>query len=176
MKHLFYTFFLLFCNSIFAQNATFYVGSYTVNTASEGIYSYNFNLNTGEISNKKLIGSTVNPSFITLSADKKKLFTVSENGKKGVIKSFSIQKNGNLNFINLVNSEGAGPCHIQLNKKNNKLVVSNYGGGTIALYNVSKKGDLENAFQVFNHNIQQDRAHAHSSKFLKNNLSIHVKT
>lgn len=161
--------FFLFINfTLSSQNATLYVGTYTVNTKSEGIYAFNFNCKTGELSDKKLVVETVNPSFLAMA--KNKLFTVSENGENGVLKSYILSKNGTFNFINEVNSNGAGPCHVQLNKNTTKVVVSNYGGGTIAIYNVSRNGELSNAIQVFNHNISNDKAHAHSAKFFKNNL------
>ena len=46
---------LLFLSSFLnAQNIPLYVGSYT-GADSEGIYTYDFNYKTGELSNKKLI-------------------------------------------------------------------------------------------------------------------------
>jgi 6-phosphogluconolactonase len=46
------------------------VGTYT-NGESEGIYQLTFNTNTGELSNKKLVTTSSNPSFITYSPNKK---------------------------------------------------------------------------------------------------------
>ncbi|MDV7186587.1 lactonase family protein [Lutibacter sp. TH_r2] len=169
MKPLIFSFFLLFSSLLFAQNVELYVGTYTVNTGGEGIYRYYFNTKTGELHHKLLVTKVKNPSFITLSKNKKKLFTVSENGENGVVQSYSLNK-GKSALISETKSNGAAPCHISLNKNNSTLVVSNYGGGTIALYKVSKTGKIATAFQVFNHNIKQDKAHAHSAKFFKNNL------
>ena len=68
------TTFIAFLMSIgmisYSQNIPMYVGTYT-EADSEGIYSYDFNTITGEISNKKLAVETKNPSFITFSSDKK---------------------------------------------------------------------------------------------------------
>lgn len=155
---------------LYAQNKTLYVGTYTVNTASEGIYSYNFNYKTGKLTDKTLAVKTTNPSFLALSKTNKYLYSVSESGDVGTVNSYSIQKNNTLNLINSISSNGGAPCHVSLNKSNSKLVVSNYVGGNIAISNVLKNGEIENASQIFNHNITTDKAHSHSAKFYKNNL------
>jgi len=148
-----------------------YVGTYT-GADSDGIYCYDFNTETGELRNKKLIAKTENPSFLTLSSNKKYLFSVSENGENSSINAFLVDKNGMLNFINQVSSNGANPCHVQLNKNNTKAVISNYSGGTISIYNIEKNGIVSEAFQVLNHNTETKTSHAHSAKFLKKNLFV----
>lgn len=169
-----FTFLLLFmCGSFLtAQNIPLYVGTYT-NGESKGIYCYNFNTTTGKLTNKRLAVEAKSPSFLSISSDRKYLYAVSEAGSdNGGVNAYSINKNGLLSFINQVSSEGNGPCHVVLNKDNNKMAVSNYGGGTIALYNIKKNGSIENAFQVFNHNLPGVKSHAHSAKFFNNNLFI----
>ncbi len=159
-----------------AQYIPLYVGTYT-DADSEGIYLYDFNMKTGEITNKKLAVEAVNPSFITFSSDKKLLFSVGEitdfeGVKSGFVNSYSVENDGKLTFINKVSSKGANPCHVQLNEDNSKAVVSNYTGGTVSIYNIKKTGEIAPANQVINHNTPTDQSHAHSAKFLKNNLFI----
>ena len=145
---------IVFCSFFtYAQNIPLYVGTFT-DADSEGIYFYDFNTKTGEITNKKLAAKTDNPSFITFSSDKKYLYTVHTNGNANLVKSFEVLKDGTLSFINQVDSNGKGPCHVQLNKSNNKLVVSNYSGGTFSIYNINKNGSIQEANQVFDHNIE----------------------
>ncbi|HEY9222015.1 MAG TPA: lactonase family protein [Lutibacter sp.] len=168
---------LFFCFSMAsAQNIPLYVGTYT-DDGSEGIYRYDFNLKTGELTNKKLAAEAVNPSFITFSSDKKLLFSVGETdsfegAKSGFLNSYSVEKDGTLTFINKVSSNGAHPCHIQLNEDNSKAVVSNYTGGTVSLHTVSKNGLISQATQVIDHNKGTLQSHAHSAQFFKNNLFI----
>jgi len=163
---------LLFLSSFLnAQNIPLYVGSYT-GADSEGIYTYDFNYKTGELSNKKLIIKIENPSFITLSSNKKMLFSVSENGENSLVRSYALDKNKSYNFINEVSSNGENPCHIQLNKQKTKIVVSNYTGGTISIYNVLKNGSLSENIQVIDHNIITTKSHAHSAQFYKNDLFV----
>ncbi|MEX1381993.1 lactonase family protein [Lutibacter sp.] len=155
----------------YAQNIPMYVGTYT-GEDSQGIYLYNFNTKTGELNNKKLAIETVNPSFLTFSKDKKFLYAVSESDQESSVSAYKINYSGSLTLINKVNSKGKGPCHVQLNKKGDKAVVSNYGGGNFAVFNINKNGSLQEAFQVIDHNIETKKAHAHSAKFLGTNLFV----
>lgn len=146
-----------------------YVGTYT-SEDSKGIYQYQFNTETGEISEEHLAVETKNPSFITFSPSKRFLYAVNE-GDEGV-SSFEINNDGSLKFLNTVSSNGKYPCHISVNKKNTIAVISNYGGGNVALYSINSDGSLNEAFQVFNHNAEDQESHAHSAQFYNDNLYV----
>ena len=159
-----------------AQNIPMYAGTYT-DADSEGIYRYDFNLKTGELTNKILAVEAINPSYITFSSDKKFMYSVGEvddfeGTKSGFVNSYSVAKDGTLQFINKVSSNGANPCHIQLNNDNSKIAVSNYTGGTVSLYSVSKNGEISQAVQIIDHNKGSQKSHTHSAQFFKNNLFI----
>lgn len=168
---------LFFCFSMAsAQNIPLYVGTYT-DESSEGIYLYDFNLKIGELTNKKLVAKTENPSYITFSSDKKLLYSVGEvddfeGTNSGFVNAYSVSKSGTLQFINKVSSNGAHPCHIQLNENNSKLAVSNYTGGTVSVHSISKNGAISPAAQIIDHNNATQQSHAHSAQFLNNNLFI----
>jgi 6-phosphogluconolactonase len=162
---------LLFSSfNIRAQNTPLYVGTYTSGD-SEGIYKLQFNTETGELIEKTLAIATENPSFITFSNDKKIIYGVSE-GTKSAITAFKRKADGTLEVLNAEHSNGKGPCHVSLNNSNTKAVVSNYGGGTVSVYNLNEDGSLNKASQVFNHNIKTRKSHAHSAQFYKNNLFV----
>ena len=171
MKTIYTVLFVLFSQIIVAQNVSLYVGSYT-NTESEGIYYYDFNTATGKLTNKKLAIQAENPSFITFSANKQFLYAVSESDKGSLVASYSVEKDGTLNLLNKVSSNGKGPCHVKLNANSNKAVVSNYGGGTVSMYNLHENGSFKDAFQVIDNNIPEVKAHAHSAKFYNNELFV----
>ena len=159
-----------------AQNIPLYVGTYTA-TESEGIYRYDFNLKTGELNNKMLAVEAINPSYITFSSNKKLMYSVGEvddfkGTKSGFVNSYSVAKDGTLQFINIVSSNGTNPCHIQLNNDNSKIAVSNYSGGTVSLYSVSKNGEISQAVQIIDHNKGDQQSHTHSAQFFNNNLFI----
>lgn len=162
--------FLAFKLNCLAQQIPLYVGTYT-NGTSEGIYRLQFNIKTGELSNLQLAFATENPSFIAYSPNKKFLYAVSES-LGGSVSSYQIQNNGLLKFLNKVSSNGEGPCHISLNKQGTKAVVSNYRGGSAAIYNVARDGKLLEATQIFNYNTKEKTSHAHSAQFFRDDLYI----
>ena len=175
MKFSFLLFFM--CGGyITAQNIPLYVGTYT-NAESKGIYYYDFNTETGKLTNKKLAVEGENLSFLSISSNRKHLYAVGETNNfdvnnSGIVNAYNIEKNGSLKFLNKVSSNGAHPCHVSLNSDNTKVVVSNYTGGTISIYNVEKNGSLEKASQVIDHNTPGIKSHAHSAKFLNNKLFV----
>lgn len=165
--------FLLLTFSLFNcanKNVPLYVGTYTSGD-SEGIYKLQFNTETGMLNNKQLAVITENPSFIAYSKNKNYIYAVGE-GKMSAVTAFKIKENGALQFINAENSQGKGPCHISINSNGNKAVVSNYGGGTVSLFNINTDGSLNKASQVFNHNSEDEKSHAHSALFFKNDLFV----
>ncbi len=149
---------------------TLYVGGYTKGD-SQGIYKLDFNTKTGALSNKTLVAKIENPSFICLSKNKKKLYAAARE-KEHNVSAFKVKKDGSLNFLNRLTSHGRGPCHVTINKKGNRVVVSNYGGGTVAIYSTEKDGKLKETSQVFNHNTKEQKSHVHSALFFKNDLFV----
>ena len=151
-------------------NVPLYVGTYTEGD-SEGIYKFQFNTETGKLNDKQLVSSTNNPSFIAYSPDKKFVYAVNENDA-GSISAFKIDSNGNLELLNTVSSNGGYPCHISIDNKGRKAVVSNYGGGTVSIHTINDNGSFNEANQVFNHNTDSIISHAHSAKFIENQLIV----
>lgn len=158
---------------ISAQSIPLYVGTYN-ESGSKGIYYYDFNSETGKLTNKILATEALNASFLAISSNRKYLYTTSKtDDQKGFVNAYAVQDDNSLLFLNSVSSRGDGPCHIQLNEADTKLVVSNYAGGTIAVYNINQtNGTIEGAFQVIDHNTPGIKSHAHSAKFLNNNLFV----
>ncbi len=93
------------------------VGSYTAGK-SEGIYRLQFDSRTGKLDPKPLqVIKTANPSWLTLSADQRRLYAVNENGPGqqdpvGRVSSYGIDpKSHQLKLINQVQSLGNEPTH-----------------------------------------------------------------
>ncbi|TGV02823.1 lactonase family protein [Flavivirga rizhaonensis] len=166
---------LLFCFAftllnIQAQNIPLYVGTYT-NGESEGIYQFEFNTETGSLNNKQLAINIDNPSFLAYSPDKKHLYSVNQS-EDGYVSSYKINNDGTLLLLTRVSSNGEGPCHISINENGDKIVVSNYNAGTVSIYPINKDGSLKEASQIFNHNSANEKSHAHSAKFSKDDLFV----
>lgn len=151
-------------------NTSLYVGTYT-DGDSEGIYQFQFNTETGVLSNKSLAATSKNPSFLSCSPDKKNIYAVNETDQ-GNVSSFKVEEKGKLTLLTTVKSHGAAPCHISINETGDKAVVSNYTGGNISIYTINKDGSINDASQTFNHNTDEKTAHAHSAKFYKDQLYV----
>lgn len=134
-----------------------YVGSYTSavdgGANGEGIYLFEANAHTGELSNRTLAAKTPNPSWITIHPSRRYLYAINEiadfNGSSGSVSSFSIdQTNGTLTALNTVSSEGAGPAHMSIDASGRFVFVANYIGGSIAVLPILAGGSLGTAVDI----------------------------
>ncbi len=102
------------------------------------------------------------------------LYAVSEvvtlGGKPtGGVVAFAVDKaTGNLTRLNEQPSEGAGPCHLIVDKSGKNVLVANYEGGTVAVLPIDETGRLKPASSVIAHHgkgpnrERQEGPHAHS--------------
>ncbi|WP_294823465.1 lactonase family protein [uncultured Flavobacterium sp.] len=147
---------------IFAMNAQDYnlvVGTYTKDCDSKGIYVYDFNSATARFKLKSHTDKVDNPSFLTVSADNKFIYSVNESGVKSMVSAFKYAPaTGRMGSLNKKESKGADPCHIINDEKN--VIVANYSGGSIAVFGKKQDGSLTDAKQVIRHSgssINKDR-------------------
>jgi 6-phosphogluconolactonase (cycloisomerase 2 family) len=169
--------------SVQAQSMTDYdvlVGAYTAG-ASEGIYRYGFNTQTGQLeAQPRQVIKSENPSWLTLSKDQRHLFAVNENGPGqtdvvGKVSSFAIDpKTHAVSFINQVESQGEEPTHSNLSPDGRFLFVANYAvhpdpGGSLAVVPVAKDGKLAAVVQTATHEAskvnpeRQASSHVHAA-------------
>ncbi len=153
---------------------TLFVGTYTEGD-SEGIYSLQFNPETGTLDSMELKAQLPNPSFLAISGDKSHLYAVQETADfdsvGGGITAFAIDNN-QLKVLNSKGSGGAHPCHVALSE-NGQLAVSNYTGGNLSIYDLLEDGSL-GIQQLIDHNILDSTktSHAHMAIFKKNSLFV----
>ena len=127
-----------------------YIGTYTEESNSNGIYTYHFNQENGTF---ELLSSATaaNPSFVTLSPDGKRLYAVSEynDGRQGAY-SFDVSEDkvqlSNPIFLPTAPKEslpraGADPCHIVTDGK--YVITANYTGGDISVFPLDAEGKLK---------------------------------
>ena len=100
-----------------------YVGTYTSGgSTSKGIYLLTFDPATGNFSEPELVAETEEPSFLTISRDRKYLYAVNETLKyegkdRGTLARLLLIITGGLKFLNRQPSHGAAPCHISITDK-----------------------------------------------------------
>lgn len=154
-----------------------FVGTYTGNndTDSKGIYVVDFDGESGQFGEARLAGESTNPSFLTLSNDHSRLFSVAETrsaaGRSGAsIVSWAVAKDGTLTEIGRAPSGGDGPCYVSLNQDNSLAGVANYGGGSVSLYKISDQGapQLTSTVKHSGKSVitqRQAEPHAHAIQF-----------
>jgi len=134
------------CGSGNQQQAlqTLYVGGYTAEKVptNEGVYTVQFDPGTREMSPPVLYTATTSPSWLAVT--EQGLYAVEESGA-GAIHFFKDGKR-----VQTLPSEGAAPCHIAINDDGKTLVVSNYTGGSFAVFNRDPSSGLleENPFTI----------------------------
>ena len=157
-----------------AKTYQLFVGTYT-DGDSEGIYSYSFNADTGELTAKQLAATLPNPSFLAISPDKMNLYAVQETADfdtlGGGVSAFKID-DGRLTFQNSVGTGGAHPCHVSV-LGTDQLVVSNYTGGNVMIANLEEDGSLQGKNQIINHKTDTlSKPHAHMAVGVKGELFV----
>ena len=145
-----------------AQNAKsdkslVYAGTYTTaadgSAHGEGIYLFEANPTTGELSHGRVVAKTPNPAWISLHPSRKYLYAANEmtgpDSARSSVTAFAIDAgSGDLKELNSVSSEGAGPAHMSVDAQGKFVFVANYAGGTIAVLPIHENGSLGKAVDV----------------------------
>ena len=149
---------------------TFYIGTYTGENASQGIYRSRIDLATGSLDAPELAGETANPSFLAIHPNRKLLYAVSEirqfnEHPGGAVSAFSIDPNtGGLTLLNQQPTHGGAPCFVSTDATGKVAMVANYGGGNVVAYPINDDGSLEAPTDVISHKPERSdaKANAHS--------------
>lgn len=151
----------------------------------EGIYLLRFETQSGKLRHEKTFSNIDNPSFLCISNDGKNIWAVNElkefeNEAAGSVSSFIFDKeNLTLHLMSRLSTGSTDPCHIVSNSNHSHVFVSNYSGGSIAVYKTNIDGTIERT-QFFQHvgssiNLsRQASPHAHSMFFDKDEKFIFV--
>jgi 6-phosphogluconolactonase len=106
--------------------ATFYIGTYTDHSDSEGIYVGTLDTITGRLSTLKLAAPEKNPNFLAISPDHQFLFAALANS----VESFKIQ---------------ADVCHVNVDRTGHAVFAASYDGGKIGAFPVDDNGMIGEA-------------------------------
>jgi 6-phosphogluconolactonase len=168
---------LLWPMQLAAANLTGWIGTYTtddhVQTGSAGIYTFQWNAQSGTLSDVRVAGTTHNPSFLVLHPNGRFLYAVNEDAPAtgtDHVTAFAIANApgpGALRELNSVSSQGSAACHLSVDASGKWLFVANYLTGTVAVYPIQPDGRLGEAVQTIQHQgsgpvkDRQASAHAH---------------
>lgn len=138
-----------------------FVGAYTedlgfVQGKADGIYTCRLDTLTGALEITDTTTGIANPSFLTISPDKKYLYAVAENGGKpeepyGSVVAYRIGTDGSLIKINEVPSYGVAPCHISTDAGGKYALIANYVTGNVVSYGLHPDGSLTDSLSSDKH-------------------------
>jgi 6-phosphogluconolactonase len=149
-----------------------YFGTYT-GAKSRGIYVSTFDTATGRLGAPRLAAETESPSFLALHPSRPLLYAVNEvdnfEGKKeGSVSAFAIDAaTGDLKALSRASSGGGGPCHLSVDRSGRRVLVANYGRGSVASLPIKGDGGVEAPSSFVQHQgssadpKRQTRPHAH---------------
>ena len=144
-------------NAIAGDRWLVYFGCYTnAKTGSKGINVSTFDSATGTLGDPSLAVETASPSFLALHPNGKFLYAVGESDTPGfsggAVSAFAINRpDGTLRPLSQADSRGKGPCHISLDATGRMAMIANYGGGSVASYQVKDDGSLAGPVTFIQH-------------------------
>jgi 6-phosphogluconolactonase len=163
---------MFFSNLASSQHTDYYllIGRYT-SDKNEGINTFTFNSQTGNVKYKSNIKDVGNPSYLAVSANHEYVYAVNEFGNgKGMVSAFTFNRQtGELDLINQQSAEGDSPCYVAIDSKGKHLFIANYSSGSTSAFPVNSNGSLGAAVQVIQNTgsgpnkQRQEKPHAHAS-------------
>ncbi len=174
MKHLLWALLIISACTSNKKNTDLpiiFVGTYTqklghVDGKASGIYTCRMDTLTGALTVVDSV-AIINPSFLTVSPNKKYLYSVGEvsgsgTERLGKVVAFKITEGGKLTALNEFPSYGNAPCHISTDKTGRFVFVANYVTGNIVSYGTKDDGSLTDSIcmvqqegnPTWAHNIQ----------------------
>lgn len=139
--------------------------------ASKGIYAYEWQAASGELTLLGLAAETKSPTFLALapkahSGGAERVYAAGE--AVGMVSGFTLDRaTSKLTLINSMSSNGAGPCHLTLDATGQALFVANYDSGGIASFKVGADGSLSKLVSSFDYTghgpnpKRQEKTHMH---------------
>lgn len=117
---------------------TFFVGGYA-EPGQPGIRKCRFHSDTGAFETLQENTELLNPSWLTRHPTLPVLYAVEEFGPEGRVAALDLSC-GRIKKIGAWSTKGADPCHICLSPEGRHLLVSNYTGGSLAVFALDENG------------------------------------
>jgi 6-phosphogluconolactonase len=133
-----------------------YFGTYT-SEKSKGVYVSRLDMASGALSAPELAAATANPSYLAVHPTFNFLYAANEVGtfsgkEAGSVSAFAIDRaTGQLAALNQESSVGRGPVYLVVDKTGRNVLVSNYGGGSVAVLPIGQDGALKPASAFIQH-------------------------
>ena len=156
-----------------ARRVVAYAGTYSSQGGGapgrgEGIHVLEMDPASGALTQRDVVRTTDNPSWLALDRTRTHLYSANEvtvaGSGAGSVSAYSVERDtGRLTLLNSVSSEGAGPAHLSIHPAGKHALVANYGGGTVAVLPIQADGRLGAASDVKRHQGTPGPARASSA-------------
>ncbi len=170
--------------SMLSQAAPIFIGTNS-SSQSRGIYQSDFDPVTGKLTAPTLAAEYKNPGFLALHPTRPLLYAIGQpkvafpDGMNSVA-TFSIGKDGKLEFLGEASAGGKGACHLAVDATGSTLAVANYGDGRISTVRLNEQGIAKEVVSVISNSgsgpslPRQNGPHAHGVYFDKANRHLFV--
>lgn len=142
-----------------------FVGSYTEPGSGHGAGITVLSVHDdGTLSRLAEYPEVANPSFLAVTAGF--VFAVEEGPDGGAV-ALAREESGGLRLVSRTTTEGADPCYVAVNTDGTRLLITNYGSGTVAVIPGAGDGRLAKPEELLGHPgsgpvaDRQQHSHAH---------------
>lgn len=156
------------CSPKQSDEQLLYVGTYTDEHRSDGIYLVRMDRRSGQLRAVGSIDAGPNPSFLAIHPNGRVLYAVNEVERGGAVSAFAIGgDSGALTRLGEQPSQGGAPCYVSVDRSGRAVLVANYAAGSVALLPIQADGALAPATSVVQHTgsgpvvDRQSAPHAH---------------
>lgn len=162
-----------------ASSHLIFLGTYTRNTASKGIYAIRLDGETGALSAPTIAAEASNPAWITFSPDRKRLYAIHESA--ALAAGYTVDAtNGKLTPLPAAPAAPANPpSHLAVDATGRTLLAANYRDGYVAALPIGPDGTL-GAPNFVRHSgrgvnpERQEKPHVHSVTLSPDNRHVVV--
>ena len=140
---------------------TLFIGTYTlkeghVDGKGEGIYVYQMDKETGELTYVNTSEEIISPSYLTVHPNGQWVYAVNEfNGGEeefAAVTALSFDPvTADLRYETQATTLGQYPCHVSLDNSGNFVMVANYVGGSLAVFPIDEEGLITESSSYVKH-------------------------
>lgn len=168
---------------LMATSHLIFLGTYTRNTTSKGIYVTRLDSTTGALGTPTLVAETPDPAWLTLSPDKKSLYAIHPTVQQAIGYSVDLGT-GQLTPIPpslppSVSASAQPPSHLAVDATGRVLLSANYRDGYVSAIPIHADGTLGPPRSIKHegrgpHPTRQEKAHVHSVTLSPDNRFVIV--
>lgn len=163
-----------------ASSHLIFLGTYTKNGPSEGIYAIRLERETGALSAPTLVAKVVDPAWVTLSPNRKFLYTIHPSTAQAI--GFAVDGGATPKLTPLPAAPSApasSPSHLAVDATGRSLLAANYRDGFVAAIPIRDDGTLGAPASIRHEGSgpnreRQEKPHVHSVTLSPDNRFVIV--